>query len=235
MLQVVFGFLVFLFPVACYMAILAAMHRRRHPVFVPGIWDAVGLLFAVSGFLLVAGPAVLSMLYYRIADMLVLWDAPWLQTLWSQWGLIWGIYYGLVLLFAVLLIRSRRDTAVVYNIDPLLFDDILVEACRRAGVKCLPRGEGLAVEKEEELGSKRLPNLIKLQPFPAGYNVTLRWVRFHPRLRRKLERELQLLLRQVEMRENPCGRFFFGAAVFLLSAMIVTVLLMLLISQGAKG
>ena len=42
--------LAFLLPVGFYCLILASINRRGKPLIVSGVWDSIGLLFAVSGF-----------------------------------------------------------------------------------------------------------------------------------------------------------------------------------------
>src|SRR5262245_36772142 len=59
------GILVCLFPLALYFLYLAWLHQRPQPTLVPGRWDFVGVLVALSGFLLVGGPAVLTLAAMR--------------------------------------------------------------------------------------------------------------------------------------------------------------------------
>ena len=54
--------LVFLFPLAIYCLIVSLLNRRPRPVMVSGTWDFAGVLFAVSGFLLLGGPVMLTSL-----------------------------------------------------------------------------------------------------------------------------------------------------------------------------
>ncbi len=49
-------------PLALYLLLLGWINRRSRPVLIGGAWDFAGVLFALSGFLLVVGPALLGSL-----------------------------------------------------------------------------------------------------------------------------------------------------------------------------
>jgi hypothetical protein len=53
-------FLVCLFPLAVYALVLGYVNGRRRSVLVNGSWDFVGVLAALSGFVLVGGPTILA-------------------------------------------------------------------------------------------------------------------------------------------------------------------------------
>lgn len=108
-----------LFPLALYLFFLAGLNRRDRPALVHGVWEAVGLLFGLSGFLLVAGPTLLNFLYIRDVASISLdeeGDAPF-DDAWLRWCLIWAAYYLAVVGFAVWLILSRRQRRGIYNVD----------------------------------------------------------------------------------------------------------------------
>src|SRR5277367_1951255 len=64
-------FMVFFLPLSLYFFYLAALNRAPRAVIVSGVWDTVGVLGALSGFLLIGGPAILSGLYEQ-------WRISWL-------------------------------------------------------------------------------------------------------------------------------------------------------------
>src|SRR5882724_2545508 len=81
--------LAFLLPIGFYCLILATMNRRSRPLMVSGVWDAIGLLFAVAGFFVVTAPMLLSEFFVRVYDL----DSNGWFGLWlSQW-LVWLVYF----------------------------------------------------------------------------------------------------------------------------------------------
>src|SRR5688572_316756 len=82
----IIALLAFLVPVGTYCLILATINRRSRPLFVSGLWDAVGLLFATSGFFLVGVPMLLTEFFNRTMGI-VLQDTLW--SAWLQYWLVW--------------------------------------------------------------------------------------------------------------------------------------------------
>ncbi len=137
----IFFFLVFLFPLGVYLTLLGGINRLPHPVLVSGTWDGVGLLFASSGFLLAVGPAILRGLYEKSVVLLLSQEeANSMMDVLSQSGLIWGTYYGLVIVGSVVFLVSRRNKEIIYNIEPQQFDGLLIQALERLPVVWARRG-----------------------------------------------------------------------------------------------
>jgi hypothetical protein len=139
--QFLFPLLIFLFPIGIYLTVLAGINRHPHPIMVPGTWDAVGLLFASSGFLLAIGPAILRELYQRLVMILTTQasDSPLLDVL-NQWGLLWGVYYGLLTVTAFLFLLGRRHMLVIYNVDQTTFHQVLAQVLER--LQIVPSRQG---------------------------------------------------------------------------------------------
>src|SRR5271154_6686602 len=95
-----FGALVFLFPVAAYCLFVAMLNSRHHPTMISGPWDFAGVLFALSGFLLAGGPAMLGAFYSGWRIPVSQGRMPTLATLstdsWWIWLLAWIFYFLLV-------------------------------------------------------------------------------------------------------------------------------------------
>src|SRR5262245_51729153 len=83
------GILICLFPLALYFLFLAWLHQRPQPTLMPGRWDFVGVLVALSGFLLVGGPGVLAMaaMQFRFREG----SFAELRDQWAQTGTAWRL------------------------------------------------------------------------------------------------------------------------------------------------
>ncbi len=124
-------FMVFFLPLSIYLFYLASINRSPHARVVSGVWDVVGVLGALSGFLLVGGPAILSGLYEQ-------WRISWLlgnfqrlneiKGTWNEWIMLYAAYFvGVIFLTAWLILQARVRTSV-YNVD----EESLELALRRA-------------------------------------------------------------------------------------------------------
>jgi hypothetical protein len=122
-------------PLAVYFFVLAQLNRRRHPVMVNGVWDFAGVLFALSGFLLLGGPFIMASLNQDWRDFWVWSSIRSFEGLSGQWWylrlLIWGLYFLAVGGGAVLLLRWRSNVTCVYNVVPEVLDQALGEALDR--------------------------------------------------------------------------------------------------------
>ncbi len=95
-----FAFLAFLLPIGIYCFVLAAINRRSRPLLVHGAWDAVGLLFAVSGFFLATVPVLATQFYNHVLFASDLEFAPWIG---------WLAYFLVILVGGGLMIFSREQ------------------------------------------------------------------------------------------------------------------------------
>lgn len=161
-LYALFGFLAFLFPVAVYLLVLAVLNSRRRPTMISGPWDFVGVLFALSGFLLVGGPWVLSGLNAR-------WRATMVQgrlgsltgetsDWWGFWIALWGLYFVLVLGGAAFILWRRRQVTVIYNIERPLLEEALSLTLDRLAL------EGAVVGNRVYIGARSGPGEAAAEP-----------------------------------------------------------------------
>jgi len=167
-------FALFLFPLAVYCLGLGFLHRRRHPLVVPGPWDFAGVLFAVSGFLAFGLPRVLQNLFdgwqafllhpSRRVEWLV--DVSWYVRIAALAG-----YFLAVVLGAAAVLRLRRRVTVVYNVEPAAFDDACAQALDGLGLAWERLGNRILVAAADD----RDPAVpaphhahISARPLPAG-------------------------------------------------------------------
>jgi hypothetical protein len=127
--------LAFFFPLAIYLLLLGFLNRRRHPLLVSGVWDGIGLLFGVSGFLLFAGPAILSGLSerWRLYWLLGRGEVPTGQAdgAWQFWIFLSILYFVLVVGGAAFLLWRQRQLTAIYNADVEQVEAAVEETCER--------------------------------------------------------------------------------------------------------
>jgi hypothetical protein len=236
----------FLFPIAIYCTVLGMINRRTQPLMVSGSWDFVGVLLATSGFLLFVGPALLSGTFRQsLRDLPFQRDGASLggaiSEMWAAWWVAWLLYYLVVLGGAALLVWTRRDTTVIYNIDPQTFEMVLSRTADRLGLDMERRGHRLYFSAgpgprslESSLANQvtadpklltpappplvRLPSapvIVDVESFTMLSNVSLHWRSCSPEARADLERELGTALSEVLTADNPAGTWLLGIAAFL--------------------
>src|SRR5262249_15334474 len=146
------------FPLAIYCLTLSYVNRSQHPILVRGTWDAVGLLFALSGFLLLGGPAILNGLYEqrRLAWVVGQPDfLPGLDSLpWVAWAALWVGSFGPVLGRAAWIIWLRRNQTCIYNVELDAFDLALAKALEHLGLMGTRAANGVVIEPAVTTGQR---------------------------------------------------------------------------------
>jgi hypothetical protein len=140
--------LVALFPIGIYCLVLARINRRPHPLLVPGVHDAAGLLLALSGVLFFVCPSILTGFNYRPRDIWLYDHFSSLRALGDHWLWVWHLSLWLLYGFAVLggsflLMRSRRLTTAVYNVEPAALEETLGRVLDRLGLEWSRAGRNL--------------------------------------------------------------------------------------------
>jgi hypothetical protein len=124
-----------LLPLAVYIFILAQLNRRPHPVMVSGAWDFAGVLFALSGFLLLGGPFIMASLNQDWREFWIRSPLRSLQGLSEQWWYlrlaVWGAYFLALAGGSIWLLRGRSRTTSIYNVTPDALDQSLESALDR--------------------------------------------------------------------------------------------------------
>jgi hypothetical protein len=206
-------------PLSVYLLWLALINRRGRPTVIAGGWDFAALLLGLSGFILFGGGLLLSLLQSNVR----FWMRGNFQALKDAWGqehITWSVIAGLYLLVVVgavaLTLLARRQTLVVYNIDPDEFEELAAEVFDQIGKP---------VERRGNLWVGSAP-VFELEPFANGKTVTLRWLSDDLPLFQEADRQLRLAVTGSQPRNNPSARWLMSGAVG--SGMIVFVSLVLL-------
>ena len=208
--------LAFFFPLAIYLLVLGFLNRHRHPVLVSSVWDGIGLTFGVSGFLLFAGPAMLSTLSER-------WRLFWLlgkgdislavaEGAWPMWTFLAFLYFLLIVGGSAWYLWRQRSQTAIYNTNADTIECTVIDICKEQGINPMRSGDLFlfgaapssdlsrdrkgAVEEApfpygrgSDLGAEPTA-ILQIDSFPLMHHVTLRWEPAAPPLRRIVEREL---------------------------------------------
>jgi hypothetical protein len=160
--------LAFLFPLWVYCLFLAALNRRPHPVVVAGPWDFVGVVLALSGFLLVGGPAILS----NLAATLHGPPGGENETLWwflrqVLFGALLTVYFLVLVVVIGVALWRRRGVTSVYNIDPDVFDEVIGQVFDQLGFGWARAGSRFYLRVPEPVAGPKETEAARPEPTTA--------------------------------------------------------------------
>ena len=188
------------------------------------------MLLAASGILLVVGPALLSRAFHAILDAIPPDQefAPEADRWLPIWWVAWGVYFTMVVGGACLMLWSRRERTVIYNVDLEVFGQVLSEALKQAGASAVQMGNRILLSGPADVGSN---GELAVQTFPALSNVTLRWRRVPPKLRTAIERHLQRGLDgDTHALDNPASNWLLAMTGVLLGMIFLTGMVWILLT-----
>lgn len=190
-----------------YLAILARINQRERPVVVSGIWDFIGLLGGMSGFLTM-GMVVFVFVVQSNARYLFRQDWESLRTAWANEQQYWILsvlgYLLIVAGMTTLTLLNRTRTLSVYNVDRAAVEQAVDGTLADTGFASAHRSGNVWSETKE---------LVRMDPTPIFHHVALRFLMEDPRIREEWERALRLRLAQVVTPENPSGLWLLSASV----------------------
>jgi hypothetical protein len=189
---------------------------------VNGRWDFVCLLLGISGFLLILGPVLLT-----VVDST--WRAIWVtgqfhraRTVLEKEVLLWSAMGGFYLLFMFLfmfqLLRSRSFNSVIYGMPSNRFEELLTTTLERLGHPWSSVGNYFQIR------SNRDPQEfteLEVEPFPSMGIVTLHWDEIRSPLRSEVETELEKTFDRMTTPPSPVSGWFFTASVTLFFVLLV--------------
>ena len=254
-LPIRFTLLISLFPLAMYCLMLSSINRRSEPLLVRGVWDFTGLLFAVSGMLLWAGPAMMATIFER---SIFGGSSKPFEELVKQWWLLWVSYYGVVLSGSILLLWLRRPTTAIYNVQPDLVPTLVAAALHRLGLdfaqnahdqfliaptkrpalrptgsdgefaEAIAPGTVETLPRAVEAAPRPYSSAVEIDQSPSLCHATLHWYETDARLRIEIEGELQKNLTNARPADNPAGVWQFGVGVLLFGAIFMSLIFFVL-------
>ena len=197
-------------PVSFYLCWLSGVNRRDKPTVVGGAWDFASVMIALSGFLVVGGVLLLSLVSNdgrlftggNIDRLKMVFELQWLT-----WLVVLVAYVGAVGLALLVGMNGRRSTLAVYNLDADAAERAIDAALERSGLTARRMGNLWA---ETAPGGRRL---LTARTFHGTAHTTIRLVCPDVRVREEIERHLRSELAATETGPGPAGPWFTSVAV----------------------
>lgn len=193
-------------PLAMYLFGIALLGRRDRPTVVSGPWDFAALAAGLSGFVLIGGGLVLTLVQpnfrYWMRGNFESLRAAWGQDK-SAWLTLSFAYVVLVTVSIAQTLAARRRSLVVYNIDTDALDGLLAEVFGRLG-----RG----VRRSGYTWWEGDRPVLGVETFPAGRTATLNWLDPDPAAFAEFDRHVRAALAQRVSGDNPASRWLMAAA-----------------------
>lgn len=235
-------------PLALYLLFLAMLNHRRHPTLMSGPWDFVCVLLGLSGFLLVGGPALLSLFDSTLRSHLFSGNFERLRSAWHANSMIWSTiaasYFALLVGCIVLILMLRRRVTIVYNVDTDAVEGLVIATLDETGIPFqrvvggfqigghvrkkraildddAPAEQPAAVASRTAIALEGQSALLRIEAFSAFQHATLRWRQYDPLLRSEIEAALEKKLAQVENPGGAVGGWLMTAAISLFFVMVV--------------
>lgn len=194
-----------LIPLGFYLLWLSILNRRDHPTVVAGRWDFAAVLLGLSGFILVGGGLLLTLMQSNFRYWMR-GNFEQVRAAWGQEHLAWSLiviaYLAFVLGGIWLAMAARRRSLVVYHVEPAEFEGALTEVFEQLG---------RPVERRGNLWVGGVP-LVEVESFEGGKSVTLRWVSDDARLFQDVDRQLRQAATGLAPAESQLGRWFMSGA-----------------------
>ena len=199
LLAACFASLCCLMPVTFYLCWLASVNKKAHPTVVSGRWDFALVLAALSGFLLVGGTLLLT-LVQSDTRFLMRGNFEQLREGWGQSAAAWLFvavgYLALVIGVSAMTLTNRTRWLSVYGVD----------------VPTAERAVEASLESSGIVGATRYgdrwangPGLIELIPFRGMCHATIRLIADGPEMRAEIERHLRADLAVAPAADNAAA------------------------------
>jgi hypothetical protein len=241
------GCLVCLMPLAIYLLYLSFLNGRTPPTLVSGPWDFGAVLLGLSGFMLLLGPLLITLV-----------DSQWRARAYGGWasmrsigkgeaiaGSIMATGYMLVLAGVIpLLLRARRRVTAIYNVAAASVESSLIGVLDELGFPWR-RNRGLiqiGVKKTDEPpepAARFFPHetaSVRVDAFPAVGHASLKWGGAWSEVRSEIEPVLPRVLAPHSIVRNPVAGWMFTTAVVVMIILLLwLVVLIYLIMTPPPG
>jgi hypothetical protein len=241
------GCLVCLMPLAVYLLYLSHLNGRATPALVPGPWDFGAVLLALSGFILLLGPLMITLV-----------DSQWRARAYGNWaslksigkgeaiaGSLMATGYVVVLATVIpLLLRARRRVTAIYNVAATSVESSLIAVLEDLGFPWR-RNQGqieIGVKKTAEPpepAARFFPHetaTVRIDAFPSVGHASLKWGGAWSEVRSEVEPILERVLTPLATTRNPVAGWMFTTAVVIMIVMLLwLVVLIYLIMTPPPG
>jgi len=225
------GCLVCLTPLAIYLLYLAHLNGRTPPTLVPGPWDFGAVLLGLSGFLILAGPLLLTLV-----------NSVWRGYAFNSWaelrvmvereataGSLMAVGYLIVVGAGIAwLLRIRRPVTAVYNVAAATVEPTLVEVVEQLGYPWRRTEGRIEIDIRKPIDKATPPRFfphelatVKVTAFSATGHATIRWAGECEGVRSEVEVALSGALPPYANRKNPVAGWLTLAAVSILGLMLL--------------
>jgi hypothetical protein len=235
-----------LFPICIYCLFLAMLHQRRHPTLISGAWDFVGVLLALSGFLIFGTTVFLLSFQPAGREFLLHGGTPAdLRRVGAQGSplvvLLWFLFYASLASSFGYMIWHRRAFSVVYNMTPAEMEPVLQRVVESAHMQAMRRGRRwyIGAEQPSEAKQKRLDSaaqrvstvepqvipqaVLEVHGSPLMRTVSISWRSYREEARQELQAELERELDQFPSSSGATAGWLITVASALFLMMILTV------------
>lgn len=223
------GCLVCLMPLAIYCLYLSHLNGRSPPTFVSGPWDFGALILGLSGFVVLSGPVLLTLVH-----------STWRGYAYGGWsnlksvgraealaGSLMAIGFLLVLVGVIAyVIRSRRRITAIYNVNTTSVETTLVNVLDDLGYPW-KRDRGaiwIGVRKPTDIAappSDHESASVRIDSFPSTGHVTLKWGGGWRAVRPEIEALLPRALSPFSGERNAVSGWMFTASLAIMIVMLL--------------
>jgi hypothetical protein len=226
------GCLVCLMPLTVYLLYLSYLNGRPTPVLVPGPWDFAAVLMGLSGFILLLGPLLITLI-----------DSAWRAHALGGWATLKSVsrreamfgsflalgYLVLLVVNVVFLLRARRKVTAIYNVAAAAVETSLVGILEEHGYPWR-RHEGkieIGVKKAAEPpepAARFFPHetaTVRVDTFASLGHAGLKWGGAWLNVRSEIETALVQALPPLSGRRNPIAGWMFTAAMTVMIVMLL--------------
>jgi hypothetical protein len=235
-----------LFPICIYCLFLALLHQRRHPTLLSGAWDFVGVLLALSGFLIFGTTVFLLSFQPAGREFLLHGGTPSdIRRIGAQGSpyivLLWFLFYASLASSFAYMIWHRRAFSVVYNITPAEMEQVLQRVVEAAHMQVMRRGRRWYIGAEQH-GEAKQPRMdspsqrvltvepqvipqavLEVNGSPLMRTVSIFWRSFRYEARQELQAEMERELDQFPSSSGATAGWLITIASALFLVMILTV------------
>lgn len=242
------GCLICLMPLALYLLFLSYLNQRSQSTMISGPWDFGCVLLGLSGFILVGGPTLLSIVDASWRGSLFGGDFNHIRAAWGANSVVWSrlaVAYAAVLgAIIVFFMFLRTKMTIIYNVDSSSVEEALNVAIKRSGLGYRriiggieitarqPNREVVADDAGGQISSAQkvtppsvlaggLTAVVQIEPFPSLCHAALRWRDDHPLVRAEVEGALAKVLQTREAPANSIAGWFMTASICIFVVMLL--------------